>query len=177
MISPTGFDEVAKYIKEHKTLPGNYITKEQAKALGWKNKEGNLHNVAPGKSIGGNIFRNNEGLLPNKSGRTWYEADINYLSGYRGNDRILYSSDGLIYKTSDHYKTLKEKLDLPSYYGENADALWDCLTGWIDTPITIKWEFFEESKKTLGSYASLILETFQDAQEEMPGEFFIAVKQ
>ncbi|MGG3529073.1 ribonuclease domain-containing protein [Bacillus pseudomycoides] len=105
---PTGFDDVAKYIKEHKKLPDNYITKEQAKALGWDKKAGNLHKVAPGKSIGGNIYRNDDGALPSVSGRTWYEADINYLSGYRGNDRILYSSDGLVYKTSDHYKTFTQ---------------------------------------------------------------------
>ncbi|MFU2013353.1 ribonuclease domain-containing protein [Bacillus pseudomycoides] len=105
---PTGFDDVAKYIKEHKKLPDNYITKEQAKALGWDKKAGNLHKVAPGKSMGGDIFENKEGLLPNAPGRTWYEADVNYLSGYRGNDRILYSNDGLVYKTSDHYKTLTE---------------------------------------------------------------------
>ncbi|AIK35350.1 barstar (plasmid) [Bacillus pseudomycoides] len=74
------------------------------------------------------------------------------------------------------HKILKEKLDLPNYYGENADALWDCLTGWIDTPVTIEWEFFEESKKMLGSYADLILETFQDAQEKMTEEYFIVVK-
>ncbi|MEB3057291.1 barstar family protein [Bacillus pseudomycoides] len=74
------------------------------------------------------------------------------------------------------HKILKEKLDLPNYYGENADALWDCLTGWIDTPVTIEWEFFEESKKMLGSYADLILETFQDAQEKMMEEYFIVVK-
>lgn len=64
--------------------------------------------VAPGKSMGGDIFANKEGLLPSAPGRTWYEADINYISGYRGNDRIVYSSDGLLYKTSDHYKTFTE---------------------------------------------------------------------
>ncbi|WP_303745107.1 ribonuclease domain-containing protein, partial [Bacillus pseudomycoides] len=105
---PTGFDDVAKYIKEQKKLPDNYITKKQAETLGWKRNEGNLHKIAPGKSIGGDIFGNKEGLLPKSPGRTWYEADINYLSGYRGNDRILYSNDGLIYKTSDHYKTFTE---------------------------------------------------------------------
>ncbi|WP_438357566.1 ribonuclease domain-containing protein, partial [Bacillus pseudomycoides] len=105
---PTGFDEVAKHIKEHKTLPGNYITKEQAEALVWNNRAGNLHEVAPGKSIGGDIFENRKNQLPNATGGKWYEADINYLSGYRGNDRIVYSNDGLIYKTSDHYKTFTQ---------------------------------------------------------------------
>ncbi|OFD35947.1 hypothetical protein BWGOE2_56700 [Bacillus mycoides] len=105
---PTGFDEVTKYVKEHKKLPDNYITKDQAEALGWVNREGNLHKVAPGKSIGGDIFENRRKQLPDVPGRTWYEADVNYVSGYRGNDRIVYSSDGLIYKTSDHYKTFTE---------------------------------------------------------------------
>ena len=105
---PTGFDEVAKYVKEHKKLPDNYITKEQAQALGWVSKDGNLHKVAPGKSIGGNIFQNKGNPLPSAPGRVWYEADINYSTGYRGNDRILYSSDGLVYRTSDHYKTFTE---------------------------------------------------------------------
>ncbi|MGE6503970.1 ribonuclease domain-containing protein [Bacillus wiedmannii] len=54
------------------------------------------------------IYRNNEVLLPSAPNRTWYEANINYISGYRGNDRIIYSSDGLLYKTSDHYKTFTE---------------------------------------------------------------------
>lgn len=105
---PTGFDEVAQYIKQNKKLPDNFITKQQAEALGWDRKKGNLHEVAPGKSIGGNVYYNNERLLPNAPNRTWYEADINYSSGYRGNDRILYSNDGLVYKTSDHYKTFTE---------------------------------------------------------------------
>ncbi|MGH0668912.1 ribonuclease domain-containing protein [Bacillus paranthracis] len=105
---PTGFDEVAQYIKQNKKLPDNFITKQQAEALGWDRKKGNLHEVAPGKSIGGNVYYNNERLLPSAPNRTWYEADINYSSGYRGNDRILYSNDGLVYKTSDHYKTFIE---------------------------------------------------------------------
>ncbi|WP_255299737.1 ribonuclease domain-containing protein, partial [Bacillus thuringiensis] len=105
---PTGFDEVAQYIKQNKKLPDNFITKQQAEALGWDRKKGNLHEVAPGKSIGGNVYYNHERLLPSAPNRTWYEADINYSSGYRGNDRILYSNDGLVYKTSDHYKTFTE---------------------------------------------------------------------
>ncbi|WPU77973.1 barstar family protein (plasmid) [Bacillus sp. RA(2023)] len=74
------------------------------------------------------------------------------------------------------HKVLKEKLDLPHYYGENANALWDCLTAWVTLPLTIKWEFFKESQIKLGEEADLILETFQDAQEEMTGEFYIVVK-
>ena len=61
--------------------------------------------VAPGKSIGGDIFYNDKKLLPDTPGRVWYEADINYTFGYRGNDRLLYSNDGMFYKTTDHYET------------------------------------------------------------------------
>ncbi|MFE6076296.1 ribonuclease [Paenibacillus sp. NPDC057886] len=104
----TQFDEVAKYISEHHELPENYITKKEARELGWEPSKGNLENVAPGKSIGGDVFQNREGLLPKKKGRTWYEADINYSGGTRGSDRILYSNDGLIYKTTDHYRTFEQ---------------------------------------------------------------------
>lgn len=104
----TQFDEVAEYISEHHDLPDYYITKKEARERGWKPSEGNLDKVAPGKSIGGDVFQNREGLLPKKKGRTWYEADINYSGGTRGSDRILYSSDGLIYKTTDHYQTFEQ---------------------------------------------------------------------
>ncbi|MDM5191428.1 barstar family protein [Bacillus hominis] len=74
------------------------------------------------------------------------------------------------------HKILKNKLDLPDYYGENANALWDCLTAWVTLPLTIEWEFFKDSQNMLGQEADLILETFQDAQEEMADEFYIVVK-
>lgn len=74
------------------------------------------------------------------------------------------------------HKILKNKLDLPDYYGENADALWDCLTAWVTLPLTIEWEFFKDSQNMLGQEADLILGTFQDAQEEMADEFYIVVK-
>jgi hypothetical protein len=102
------FDDVEGYIKQNGKLPDNFITKDQAKALGWNPKTGNLTDVAPGKSIGGDIFRNAESKLPSAPGRIWYEADINYSSGFRGSERILYSNDGLIYKTTDHYNTFTQ---------------------------------------------------------------------
>ena len=99
------FDGVADYLIRYKRLPDNYITKSQASALGWVASKGNLAEVAPGKSIGGDVFSNREGRLPSASGRTWREADINYVSGFRNADRLVYSSDWLIYKTTDHYAT------------------------------------------------------------------------
>ena len=98
-------DDVALYLHTYNHLPTNYLTKNEAEALGWNNKEGNLWDVADGYCIGGNRFGNYEGKLPEKSGRTWHECDVNYQGGYRGSDRLLYSTDGLIYYTEDHYNT------------------------------------------------------------------------
>lgn len=105
---PTSFEDVSQYIKKHKKLPSNYILKETAIKLGYNPRKGNLYLVAPGKSIGGNIFANRENLLPSAPGRVWREADIDYVKGYRNSKRIVYSNDGLIYKTTDHYKTFKK---------------------------------------------------------------------
>jgi len=104
----TGFGEVSDYLRKHNRLPDHYITKKEAERLGWVPAEGNLHLVAPGKSIGGDRFGNREGLLPKAKDRIWYEADIHYEKGTRGADRIVYSNDGLIYMTTDHYKTFTD---------------------------------------------------------------------
>lgn len=101
-------EDVAEYIHTFGTLPKNFITKSEAKALGWDNKKGNLWDVAEGKSIGGDYFGNYEGLLPEKKGREYTECDVNYEGGYRGSERIIFSNDGLIYYTNDHYKTFTQ---------------------------------------------------------------------
>ncbi|WP_319469687.1 ribonuclease domain-containing protein [uncultured Trichococcus sp.] len=101
-------DEVAAYIHQFNELPPNYLTKRDAEALGWDNAEGNLWEVTDWMSIGGDFFGNREGLLPNKSGRTYYEADIDYDGGYRGAERIVYSNDGLIFYTDDHYESFEQ---------------------------------------------------------------------
>ena len=100
-------NEVAAYLNTYGHLPDNFITKKEAKALGWNNKAGNLGEVAPGKSIGGDHYGNYEGSLPEKKGRKYYECDINGDGGYRGAERLIYSNDGLIYYTGDHYKTFE----------------------------------------------------------------------
>lgn len=99
-----GFQEVADYIHKYNKLPDNFITKKGAMNLGWSPGE-DLHKYAPNKSIGGDHFGNYENALPNKEGRSWTECDINYNGGSRGSDRLVFSNDGLIYGTSDHYKT------------------------------------------------------------------------
>ena len=102
----TSKDDVALYIRTYGKLPKNFITKSQAESLGWES--GPLWDYAPGKSIGGDVFGNREGLLPKKSGRTWYECDIDYEGGSRGAKRIVFSSDGLIYYTDDHYESFTQ---------------------------------------------------------------------
>lgn len=103
----TSKEEVAEYIAIYGHLPDNFITKKEAKALGWVSSEGNLAQAAPGKSIGGDYFGNFEGILPEKEGREYHECDIDSDGGYRGAKRIVYSNDGLVYYTEDHYETFE----------------------------------------------------------------------
>lgn len=103
----TGKEEVALYIHEFGHLPGNFISKTKAREAGWVASEGNLDEVCPGMSIGGSRFHNDEGKLPDANGRTWTECDIDYEGGYRGEKRIVFSNDGLIYYTDDHYETFE----------------------------------------------------------------------
>lgn len=104
----TAPQDIADYIFAHGTLPDNFLTKSEARQLGWDSSKNYVSDVAPGYSIGGDKFGNYEGLLPDASGRKWYEADANYTAGPRGAERILYSSDGLVYYTNDHYQTFTE---------------------------------------------------------------------
>lgn len=102
----TSKDDVALYLHTYGHLPRNYITKSEARDKGWKS-EGTLDEVCPGMSIGGDRFGNREGRLPSASGRRWYECDIDYVRGNRNSKRIIYSNDGLIYYTDDHYNTFE----------------------------------------------------------------------
>ena len=104
--SYTSKDEVALYIHTYGHLPENYITKDEAYDLGWKS-EGTLDDVAPGMSIGGDYYGNYEGVLPDEPGREYHECDIDYESGNRNGKRIVYSNDGNIYYTEDHYNSFE----------------------------------------------------------------------
>lgn len=100
--SYTSKEDVALYIHTYGKLPSNFITKSEARKLGWNS--GSLEKYAPGKCIGGDRFGNREGLLPKASGRTYTECDIDTLGkSSRGSKRIVFSNDGLIYYTDDHY--------------------------------------------------------------------------
>ncbi len=110
----TSKDDVACYIHLYGHLPSNFITKKEAEKLGWPG--GSLEPYAPGMCIGGSRFGNYEGLLPEKEGRTYTECDIDTLGAdKRGARRIVFSNDGLIYYTEDHYESFE------LLYGEDTD--------------------------------------------------------
>lgn len=97
-------EDVALYLHLYGKLPSNFITKSEARRLGWTG--GGLERYAPGKCIGGDVFGNREGLLPKASGRIYYECDIGTLgASSRGARRIVFSNDGLIFYTGDHYES------------------------------------------------------------------------
>lgn len=104
--SYTTKDDVALYIHTYGHLPDNFITKKDAQTLGWPG--GSLEPYAPGKCIGGSRFGNYEGLLSEADGRTYTECDIDTLGAdSRGAKHIVFSNDGLIYYTEDHYKSFE----------------------------------------------------------------------
>lgn len=100
---------VVPYVKKNHRLPDYYITKSDARRQGWNAGKGNLCDVLPGRAIGGDVFINREGQLPEPTGSKWYEADLNYDCGRRNADRLVFSDDGTVYVTHDHYKTFEKQ--------------------------------------------------------------------
>ena len=110
LIDPDGSyttkEDVSLYIHTYGTLPSNFITKDEARSLGWEG--GGLDDYAEGMCIGGDYFGNYEGLLPEADGREYTECDIDTLGAdSRGAKRIVFSNDGLIYYTEDHYESFE----------------------------------------------------------------------
>ena len=102
--SYTSAEDVALYLVTYGRLPDNFITKDEARDLGWEG--GSLEPYAPGMCIGGDRFGNYEDLLPKKKGRSYTECDIDTLGARsRGAKRLVFSNDGLIYYTDDHYES------------------------------------------------------------------------
>lgn len=106
--SYTSAEDVATYIRTYRKLPSNYLRKNEARDQGWIAEEGNLRDLFPDAAIGGDRFGNREGLLPEEEGRTYYEADVNYEGGHRGAERLVYSNDGLVFYTDDHYDSFED---------------------------------------------------------------------
>ena len=99
--------KVINYVKSNHELPDYYITKSEARKQGWVASEGNLCDVLPGKAIGGDKFSNREKTLP--SGKQYFEADVNYNCGNRNADRIVFTKDGEVYLTKNHYKSFEKQ--------------------------------------------------------------------
>lgn len=104
----TSMEEVAVYIHTYGHLPSNYITSEEAEKLGYSESQANLATVAPGKSIGGDVYDNAEKMIPVKDGLTYQQCDINSEDGARTDERLVYGSDGTIYYTPDLFETFQQ---------------------------------------------------------------------
>ena len=115
-----GLNGVDYYLFTHHCLPDNYMTQEEAKLRGWKRWIGNLWDVLPGVIIGGDEYYNWDSRLPQRPGRKWYEVDIDYNGGFRNLRRIIFSNDGLMFVTYDHYLTFSEV-----YWEDNDDDLYN----------------------------------------------------
>lgn len=102
---PRSPEFVASVLRKIGKLPDRFLSKKEARKLGWVPEQGNLNEVAPGKSIGGDRFGNYEGKLPAQKGRSYREADVHDSPERRGAERLVFSNDGLIFYTPDHYKT------------------------------------------------------------------------
>ena len=102
------FVETVTALREDGRLPQRYLTKNEASRAGWRPGD-DLCRAAPGKAIGGDRFGNREGRLPRaQRAGVWYEADLDFNCGRRGAKRLVWSSDGLIYVTTDHYQTFRQ---------------------------------------------------------------------
>lgn len=100
----TGFVEAVTNLRERGRLPPRFITKNEAERAGWRPGD-DLCRSSSGRAIGGDNFGNREGRLPRAAGRRWFEADLDFNCGRRGARRLLFSSDGLIFVTLDHYES------------------------------------------------------------------------
>ncbi len=100
-------NSVINFVKQNHELPDFYMTKSEARKAGWDASQGNLCEVLPGKAIGGNHFSNREKTLP--AGAQYFEADVNYHCGHRGADRIVFTKNGDVWVTHDHYKNFEKR--------------------------------------------------------------------
>lgn len=98
---------VINYVKQNHQLPNYYITKNEARKQGWNPSKGNLCEVLPGRAIGGDKFSNREKTLP--QGEKYFEADVNYHCGNRNADRIIFTKNGDVYLTKNHYKSFEKQ--------------------------------------------------------------------
>ena len=101
----TSMAEVALYIHTYGRVPSNFVSKTKARNAGWVAEEGNLQDVLPGMCIGGGGWHNDDQVMPGEDWDQWYECDINYDGGFRGAERLVFSDNGMIFYTPDHYES------------------------------------------------------------------------
>ena len=104
---PSAFVATVESVRATGRLPSDYVRKGEARDLGWR-PGSDLCNSAPDRTIGGDRFQNREGRLPDAPGRQWFEADLDFDCGRRGAKRLVFSNDGLIFVTTDHYESFTE---------------------------------------------------------------------
>jgi guanyl-specific ribonuclease Sa len=103
----TKAEVVIEFVKVNHQLPDFYLTKNKAKKLGWIPSKANLCEVLPGRAIGGDHFSNREKQLP--EGEQYFEADVNFSCGSRNADRIIFTKNGDVYLSTDHYKSFQKQ--------------------------------------------------------------------
>ena len=107
LTEPSAFVATVESVRANGQLPGDYMRKGEARDLGWR-PGSDLCDSAPDRTIGGDRFQNREGRLPDAPGRQWFEADLDFDCGRRGAKRLVFSNDGLIFVTTDHYESFTE---------------------------------------------------------------------
>ncbi len=78
--------------------------------------------------------------------------------------KTIYIDFSEIGDEQDFYQQLKQKLSLPENFGDNLDALYDSLTGFVELPLHL--EFINMSVNQLEDFETL-LETLEEADEEI----------
>ncbi len=107
LAEPSAFVATVESVRATGRLPSDYVRKGEARDLGWR-PGSDLCDSAPDRTIGGDRFQNREGRLPDAPGRQWFEADLDFDCGRRGAKRLVFSNDGLIFVTTDHYESFTE---------------------------------------------------------------------
>ena len=107
LVDVVGFVDTVTALRQRGKLPDRYVTKSEAQRLGWRPGD-DLCDSARGRSIGGDRFGNRERRLPERKGRKYFEADLDFACGKRNADRLVFSNDGLRFVTVDHYRSFHE---------------------------------------------------------------------
>lgn len=77
----------------------------------------------------------------------------------------------------EFYNVFQQKLKLPSWFGKNADALWDVLTGYIEFPVKFRLINFNKKENQYNKMViDKIMNCFLDAQNQFPSQIIVEIK-